>query len=171
MVASQCRSDRLASLDSYVVSVAAEPHPQLRELAGAASRRRLRAAAKPAACVALIAVFVACGSSVDNTALLDDNSNHVPAEVTVQGSVAQLARDSNGPDGPHENFYVDVAGLRIHVVHNLDLAPRVPVKVGDTVLIHGQFEPDPGDPVIHYTHHATDRHEGGYIQLNGETYQ
>jgi hypothetical protein len=45
------------------------------------------------------------------------------------------------------------------------------VIIGDSVVIHGQFEPDPGHPVIHDTHHATSRHEGGYITLNGTSYQ
>jgi len=43
--------------------------------------------------------------------------------------------------------------------------------VGTTVIVHGQFEPDPGHPVIHYTHHATGRHPGGWIEVNGQTYQ
>jgi hypothetical protein len=54
----------------------------------------------------------------------------------------------------------------VEVDHNLTLA-RVPVTVGSTVIVHGQFEPDPGRPVIHYTHHPTGAHEGGWIQLNG----
>lgn len=116
-------------------------------------------------------MVVACGAQIDNAALLQDYHNHVPDEVTIQGGVTRLLADSNGSDGPHENFLVDVAGVQVQVIHNLSLAPRVPVKPGDTVVVHGQFEPDPSGPVIHYTHHATDRHEGGYIQLNGTTYQ
>ena len=80
--------------------------------------------------------------------------------MTVSGVVTQLLPDSTGPDGPHEDFDVAVAGHVVEIDHNLTLAPRVPVAVGDTVTIHGQFEPDPGHPVIHYTHHATASHEG-----------
>ena len=36
--------------------------------------------------------------------------------------------------------------------------------------MHGQFEPDSGHPIIHYTHHATGKHEGGYIQLRNRSY-
>ena len=88
---------------------------------------------------------------------------------TSDGS--QLA-DSNGQDGPHERFQVDLGGgVVVEVDHNLTLAPRVPVAIGATVTVHGQFEPDPGHPVIHYTHHATGRHEGGWIDANGTRYQ
>jgi Protein of unknown function (DUF3465) len=81
-----------------------------------------------------------------------------------------LLPDSNGPDGPHEDFDVSVAGHTVEIDHNLTLAPRVPVVVGDVIDIHGQFEPDPGDPVIHYTHHATGSHPGGWIKLHGHKY-
>ncbi len=76
-----------------------------------------------------------------------------------------------GSDGPHQRFDVSVDGVSVEIDHNLALAQRVPVAAGETVIIHGQFEPDPGHPVIHYTHHATGSHEGGWIQLNGSTYE
>jgi hypothetical protein len=112
-----------------------------------------------------------CGSAIDNSALLEDNAGHVSSEVTVRGAVTRLLPDSNGTDGPHQNFDLDVSGVVVQIIHNLDLARRVPVRTGDIVVVHGQFEPDPGHPVIHYTHHSTDRHESGYIQLDGQTYQ
>ena len=112
-----------------------------------------------------------CGSAVDNAAFLHDVVARVADEVTVQGEVVQLLSDSNGADGAHENFILVVDGVDVQIVHNLSLAPRVPVRVGDTVVVHGQFEPDPGHPVIHYTHHSTDRHESGFIKFDGRTYE
>jgi hypothetical protein len=108
----------------------------------------------------------------DNQALIAALHRGRAAEVTVQGPVVGLLPDGNGPDGPHQRFRVDL-GQRVvvEVDHNLTLAPRVPVAVGSTVIVHGQFEPDPGRPVIHYTHHPTGAHEGGWIQLNGHRYQ
>ncbi len=120
---------------------------------------------------ALLALLAACGPAVDNGAFLDHVRDHAAAEVTVSGRVTGLLPDSNGTDGPHENFLISVGGVPVQVIHNLDLAPRVPARVGDTVTVHGQFEPDPGGAIIHYTHHATGQHEGGYIQLAGATYQ
>ena len=122
---------------------------------------------------ALAAVLLGgCGEpSVDNAALRSAVAAGQTAEVTVQGRVVAVLPDGNGSDGPHERFRVDLGnGVVVEVDHNLSLAPRVPVQVGSTVTMHGEFAPDPGNPVIHYTHHATGRHEGGWIMLNGQTY-
>jgi Protein of unknown function (DUF3465) len=131
----------------------------------------MRATGSATVVAALAALLAACGDTVDNSAFLEDLHNKLPAEVTVQGAVTMLLPDSNGSDGPHENFDIDVAGVTVQVIHNLDLAPRVPVAVGDTIMVHGQFEPDSSGPIIHYTHHQTGVHEGGYVTLNGQTYQ
>jgi Protein of unknown function (DUF4242)/Protein of unknown function (DUF3465) len=108
----------------------------------------------------------------DNQGLIVALHHGRSAEVTVQGLVVVLLPDGNGPDGPHQRFRVDVGqGVVVEVDHNLTLAPRVPVTVGSTVIVHGQFEPDPGRPVIHYTHHPTGAHEGGWIESSGHRYQ
>jgi len=112
------------------------------------------------------------GDSVDNSAFASDLQAGRAAEVTVQGTVTALEPDSpNLGDGVHERFVVSVDGTRVEIDHNLSLAPRVPVATGEVVVIHGQFEPDPGHPVIHYTHHATGKHEGGWIDLGGTRYE
>ena len=116
-------------------------------------------------------LLAGCGSSkVDNATLLHDVQDNHAGEVTVQGRVTAVLPDSNGTDGPHEVFDLDVSGQTVEIDHNLTLAPRAPVKPGDVVTVHGQFEPDPGHPVIHYTHHATGSHPGGWIRLDGHRY-
>jgi uncharacterized protein DUF3465 len=121
--------------------------------------------------LAAAALAAGCGhDTVDNPSFVAALTNGYPAEVTVSGIVARLLPDSTGPAGPHEDFDVTVAGELVEIDHNLTLAPRVPVQVGDVVTIHGQFEPDPGHPVIHYTHHATGSHVGGWITLAGHRY-
>jgi hypothetical protein len=123
--------------------------------------------------LAIAALLTGCHPArPDNQALIAALQRGHAAEVTVQGTVVGLLPDGNGPDGPHQRFRVDL-GQRVvvEVDHNLTLAPRVPVTDGSTVIVHGQFEPDPGRPVIHYTHHPTGAHKGGWIQLNGHRYQ
>ena len=93
-----------------------------------------------------------------------------PQEVTVTGTVQRVLRDGHGSAGPHERFVLLVDGVQVEIDHNLSLAPRAPLHVGDSVTVRGQFEPDPGRPVIHYTHHATGSHEGGYLKVSGHTY-
>ena len=112
-----------------------------------------------------------CGDpQPDNHGLVAAAAAGRAAEVTVEGRVVQVLADDEDPQGRHERFLLQVAGLIVEVDHNLTLAPRVPVTVGATVIVHGQFEPDPGHPVIHYTHHATGAHEGGWIKLLGRRY-
>jgi hypothetical protein len=91
-------------------------------------------------------------------------------EVTVTGTVQRVLSDGHGPSGPHERFLLLVDGIVVEIDHNLALADRAPVQVGDAVTVRGQYEPDPGHPVIHYTHHATGQHEGGYLRVRGHTY-
>ncbi|MDQ2960495.1 MAG: DUF3465 domain-containing protein [Candidatus Dormibacteraeota bacterium] len=125
-----------------------------------------------AALCALLLVLAGCGAVADNAAFDGDYQSQQAAEVTVQGAVTALLGDAPaGADGSHQRFDVTIDGTVVEIDHNIALAPRVPIATGDTVLIHGQFEPDPGHPVIHYTHHSTGSHEGGWIQLNGQTYQ
>ena len=119
----------------------------------------------------LALLLTGCGDPrPDNHVLAAAAAAGRPAEVTVQGQVVAVLPDVQGPQGRHERFRLQVAGQVVEVDHNLSLAPRVPVVVGATVIVHGQFEPDPGHPVIHYTHHATGAHEGGWIKLNGQRY-
>lgn len=111
------------------------------------------------------------GDAVDNRAFDDDLHAARAAEVTVRATVTSLLPDSpNQGEGIHQRFDVDVDGTGVEIDHNLSLAGRVPVRAGSVVVIHGQFEPDPGHPVIHYTHHATGHHEGGWIELGGTRY-
>jgi len=116
-------------------------------------------------------LLAGCGDpQPDNGTLVAAVAADRPAEVTVQGHVLQVLPDDQGPEGRHERFRLQVAGQIVEVDHNLTLAPRVPVAVGATVIVHGQFEPDPGHPIIHYTYHATGAHEGGWIKLDGRRY-
>jgi hypothetical protein len=126
-----------------------------------------------ASILAIAALLSACHlARPDNQAFIVALHRGRAGEVTVQGPVVGLLPDGNGPDGPHQRFRVDLGQtVVVEVDHNLTLAPRVPVAVGSIVIVHGQFEPDPGRPVVHYTHHRTGAHEGGWIQLNDHRYQ
>lgn len=123
------------------------------------------------AAFAAAALSSAC-DDVDNAAFDSAYHDMRSAEVTVRAPVTSLLGDAPaGADGPHQRFDINVDGVIVEVDHNLSLAQRAPVSAGVSVVVHGQFEPDPGHPIIHYTHHATGSHEGGYIEVNGTTYQ
>lgn len=120
--------------------------------------------------ISTVALAGCASAHVDNSGFVHDLETHHAAEVTVRGPVTDLFADSTGPTGPHQDFEMTVSGHSVEVDHNLTLAPRVPIVVGDVVEVHGQFNPDPGHPDIDYTHHATGRHPGGWITLAGHRY-
>jgi len=82
-----------------------------------------------------------------------------------------LADDREGT--PHQRFIARVPGdMTVLISHNLDLAPRVPVAVGDSVTVRGEYVWNDLGGVIHWTHHdPTGRRPGGWIRLDGRTYR
>lgn len=72
----------------------------------------------------------------------------------------------------HQRFLVRAAGLSILVAHNLDLAERAPVKVGDTVRLRGEYVWNNKGGVMHWTHHdPRGRHAAGFIEVGGQRVQ
>jgi len=121
--------------------------------------------------VALVLTAAGCAAAkVDNPAFVKDLSSAKAAEVTVRGSVTKLLPDYVGPTGLHQYFDVDVDGHSVEIDYNLSLAPRVPVAIGDVVQVHGEFNPDPGNPNIDYTHRSTGGHQSGWVILRGHKY-
>jgi hypothetical protein len=59
------------------------------------------------------------------------------------------------------------------VAHNIDLAPRISsLREGDPVAFNGVYEWHPKGGTIHWTHHDPDgRHEAGWLEHDGRTYQ
>ncbi len=92
-------------------------------------------------------------------------------EVQATGVVARrLADDRKGL--PHERFILRVGELTVLVAHNTELAPHVPVAVGDTVEVRGEYEWTQLGGVIHWTHRDPDgRHAPGWIRLRGRVYE
>jgi hypothetical protein len=58
------------------------------------------------------------------------------------------------------------------IAHNIDLAERVPIKVGEKLRFRGEYEWNQEGGVIHWTHHDPgDRREGGWIEHDGVRYE
>jgi hypothetical protein len=121
-------------------------------------------------------VLAACGSSPqpDDAAIVQDYQRHRSAvEVTADATIIQVLPDRYGSSGPHEQFIVKLTSgdLTLLVEHNLSIGTRVPVAVGDHVIVHGEYIWTAQGGLIHFTHHDPEgRHEGGFIQDNGTTY-
>jgi hypothetical protein len=57
------------------------------------------------------------------------------------------------------------------VTNNIDVGKRVPLAVGDDVVVHGEYVWNDEGGLIHFTHHDADRsHEDGWIEWKGVRY-
>ncbi len=91
--------------------------------------------------------------------------------IEFEGMVIKKLSDDN--DGSrHQRFIVELNnGHTLLIAHNIDLAPRVPIKLNKKVTIFGQYEWNEKGGVIHWTHKdPAGTHEEGWIKYQGETY-
>jgi hypothetical protein len=140
---------------------------------------------RTAALIAILALVTVCAcrsapatekaGSSDNAAVevaFERQSDGV--QVTATGVIDRVLSDQDGPSGPHERFVVRLpdVGMTVLVEHNLSIAPRVPVVVGELVVVHGEYIWNSQGGLVHFTHHDADRsHEGGYIVYGGRRYE
>ncbi len=92
--------------------------------------------------------------------------------VEVEGRVNRiLSDDLRG--SRHQRFILELpSGQTLLVAHNIDLAPKVPLKRGDRVSIHGEYEWNDRGGVVHWTHHDPDgRRDGGWIRHDDRLYE
>lgn len=93
-------------------------------------------------------------------------------EVGTGGRVTRLLADDN-EGSRHQKFLIRTGdSVSILVVYNIDLAPRVPVQVGDSVTLRGEYVWNDRGGLIHWTHHdPAQRHEAGWVDVGGRRYQ
>lgn len=88
--------------------------------------------------------------------------------VEVAGEVARLLPD-DAQGSRHQRFVLRLAsGQSLLVAHNVDLAPRLPLKVGDALSARGEYAWNPEGGVLHWTHRDPEgRRPGGWIEHAG----
>jgi Protein of unknown function (DUF3465) len=87
------------------------------------------------------------------------------------GLVRRLLPDDN--DGArHQRFVLGLRnGQSLLMAHNLDLAERVPVGLGDRIRFRGMYEWNELGGLVHWTHHdPLGIEDGGYIRYRGKVY-
>ena len=92
--------------------------------------------------------------------------------VEVGGVVHRMLADDN--DGSrHQRFILEIdRDFTVLVAHNIDLAPRVPIALGDPIMVSGEYEWNEQGGVIHWTHHdPAGRRAGGWIEHLGDRYE
>ncbi len=94
--------------------------------------------------------------------------------LTVRGVVLKSLRtDTMG--ARHQKFVVKLpSGQSVLIIHNIDDAPRVPVRSGDEVEVRGRYIWNEQGGEMHWTHHDPNGQlMGGYIELarTGQRYE
>ncbi len=87
------------------------------------------------------------------------------------GFVARLLSDDD--DGSrHQRFIVELKQRQsLLMAHNIDLAPRVPVGLGDRIRFRGVYEWNELGGLVHWTHHdPMGVEKGGFIRYRARDY-
>lgn len=72
--------------------------------------------------------------------------------VKGSGIVRRMLRDDD-EGSRHQRFIVDMRnGQTLLIAHNIDLAKRVPVGMGDRIKFRGMYEWNDMGGLIHWTH-------------------
>ena len=98
------------------------------------------------------------------------------SDVWVVGTatVQRILRDDTKRPR-HQRFVVRVShggGPTFLIAHNIDLAPRVPLKKGDLVAFRGEYVWNAQGGIVHWTHRdRRDRQAGGWIVWKGQNFR
>jgi hypothetical protein len=81
-----------------------------------------------------------------------------------------IADDSDG--ARHQRFILDLRnGQTVLMAHNIELAERVPVGLGDRIRFRGMYEWNEHGGLVHWTHRdPLGLDDGGYIRHRSKTY-
>jgi hypothetical protein len=93
--------------------------------------------------------------------------------VVVNVTVLKLLSDDLQGDR-HQRMILKVvgSGKTILLAHNIDIANRIPVQVGQELVVYGQYEWNDKGGVIHWTHRDNNnRHPNGWVLYNNNRYQ
>ena len=91
------------------------------------------------------------------------------------GTVTRILRDDTKRPR-HQRFVVRIGSgpdaFTVLIAHNIDLAPRVPFKKGDSVTFRGEYVWSEQGGTVHWTHDDPKRQkEGGWIRWNDFVYR
>ena len=92
--------------------------------------------------------------------------------IEETGFVRRLLSDDN--DGSrHQRFIVERrGGGTLLIAHNIDLAQRIPLGIGDRVKFRGMYEYNDLGGLVHWTHRDPyGVEEGGWVQFRRKTYR
>ena len=99
------------------------------------------------------------------------NKNDSGTWIEGNGLVRKLLSDDS-EGSRHQRFVVDLRnGQTLLIAHNIELASRVPLGLGDRVRFRGLYEWNDLGGLVHWTHHdPMGVEDGGYIRYRTREY-
>ena len=91
--------------------------------------------------------------------------------VEDTGVVRRLLSDDHD-ESRHQRFVVRLkTGQTLLIAHNIDIANRIPIGVGDRVGFRGLYEWNDLGGLVHWTHHdPRGLEDGGWIRFRTREY-
>lgn len=81
--------------------------------------------------------------------------------LTAKGQVLRILSDDK-KGVPHQRFILRLpSGHTLLVLHNISVAPRVPLKEGIWLSVRGEYRWTEKGGLLHFTHRPTGRPQGG----------
>ena len=92
--------------------------------------------------------------------------------IEVSGKVVRLLSDDRDTS-PHQRFVLRIRNAQtLLIAHNVELAERVPVGLGDRITVRGVYEWNPLGGLVHWTHaDPMGMEDGGHIEHRGRLYR
>ena len=80
---------------------------------------------------------------------------------------------SDDEGAPHQRFVIDIGDRQtLLVAHNIDLAGRVPLGMGDRVMLRGVYEWNDLGGLVHWTHDdPLAEEDGGWVKYRRKYYR
>ena len=138
----------------------------------ALGRSRAQRAPPPAAAVEPVPAPAAAPPATDRAILAAIERHRSEIWGVAAGTVERLLEDDR-KGIPHQRFILRIeTGTTILIEYNLDLAPRVPLEVGDSVVVRGEYHWSELGGRIHWVHHdPSGAPGGGWLKVRGKTFQ
>lgn len=89
--------------------------------------------------------------------------------VLIEARIIKHLRDDLKGD-KHQKMLLKTGKHTLLLAHNIDIAPRVPAKEGETIQVKGEYEWNEKGGVIHWTHRSNNSHPQGWIKYNNKKY-
>jgi hypothetical protein len=83
--------------------------------------------------------------------------------VIFEGEVVKVLKDDLKGD-KHQKFILKINEYTVLLVHNIDIAPRVPAIKGDILIVNGEYEWNNQGGLVHWTHRSTNSHPEGWVK-------